>query len=170
MSGEDRQHFPHLIKQTAILPRNSSTLLGPQSRFGDKLLQIWVVCPQNGTAVLKGLEDRHQTTTTGDHRTYGIHKETIQIAIFTNSIWFHLLWSAVIGLSVGQPAMNPWPRTFCLCLTCLLTHLLNFVQGDALSHHTCSTVFSCSHTYVTVKKVSRINIFFIGLCLSSDNA
>ena len=31
------------------------TLLGPQSRFGDKLLRIWVIYPQNGTAVLKGL-------------------------------------------------------------------------------------------------------------------
>ena len=29
--------------------------LEPQSRFGDKLLEIRVVCPQNGTAVLKGL-------------------------------------------------------------------------------------------------------------------
>ena len=27
----------------------------PQSRFGDKLLGNGVVCPQNGTAVLKGL-------------------------------------------------------------------------------------------------------------------
>ena len=32
------------------------TLLGPQSRFGDKLLENWVVCPHNGTAVLKGLK------------------------------------------------------------------------------------------------------------------
>ena len=31
------------------------TPLGPQSRFGDKLLEICLVCPQNGTAVLKGL-------------------------------------------------------------------------------------------------------------------
>ena len=31
------------------------TLLEPQSRFGDKPLQFQVVCPQNGTAVLKGL-------------------------------------------------------------------------------------------------------------------
>ena len=31
------------------------TLLAPQSHFGDKLLKIWLVCPQNGTAVLKGL-------------------------------------------------------------------------------------------------------------------
>ena len=28
--------------------------LEPQSRFGDKLLEIYVVCPRNGTAVLKG--------------------------------------------------------------------------------------------------------------------
>ena len=31
------------------------TLLQPQSRFGDKPLKFQVVCPQNGTAVLKGL-------------------------------------------------------------------------------------------------------------------
>ena len=30
------------------------TILGLQSRYGDKLLRIGVVCPQNGTAVLKG--------------------------------------------------------------------------------------------------------------------
>ena len=29
------------------------TSLGPQSRFGDKLLKICMVCPQNGTPVLK---------------------------------------------------------------------------------------------------------------------
>ena len=33
----------------------SFTLLEPQSRFGDKLLEIWVDCPQNEIAVLKGL-------------------------------------------------------------------------------------------------------------------
>ena len=31
------------------------TPLEPQSRFGDKPLGFQVVCPQNGTAVLKGL-------------------------------------------------------------------------------------------------------------------
>ena len=31
------------------------TLLDPQSRFGGKPLKLQVVCPQNGTAVLKGL-------------------------------------------------------------------------------------------------------------------
>ena len=30
-------------------------LLEPQSRSGDKLPEVSVVCPQNGTAVLKGL-------------------------------------------------------------------------------------------------------------------
>ena len=37
-----------------ILPVNGLTPLEPQSRFGDKLLDIRLVCPQNGTAVLKG--------------------------------------------------------------------------------------------------------------------
>ena len=36
-------------------PPRCLTPLGPQSRFGDKLLGLWMVCPQNGTAVLKGL-------------------------------------------------------------------------------------------------------------------
>ena len=31
------------------------TLLEPRSRFGDNPLKFQVVCPQNGTAVLKGL-------------------------------------------------------------------------------------------------------------------
>ena len=31
------------------------TLLGPQSRFGDKFLGTKLVCPLIGTAVLKGL-------------------------------------------------------------------------------------------------------------------
>ena len=38
---------------TAVL--EGLTLLEPQSRFGNKLLGIRVVCPQNGTAFLKGL-------------------------------------------------------------------------------------------------------------------
>ena len=40
-----------------IAPRAPLTLLGllvPQPYFGDKLREILVVCPPNGTAVLKG--------------------------------------------------------------------------------------------------------------------
>ena len=33
-----------------------STLIGLHSRFGDKLLRNWLVCPHNGTAVLTALE------------------------------------------------------------------------------------------------------------------
>ena len=43
------------------------TLLGPQSRFGGKLLELWVVCPQNGTAVLKGLSEQVEVPN-GFHR------------------------------------------------------------------------------------------------------
>ena len=35
------------------------TPLEPQSRLGTKLLEIWLVCSQNGTAVLKGLRPEH---------------------------------------------------------------------------------------------------------------
>ena len=36
-------------------PQQFLTLLEPQSRFGDKPVNFQLVCPQNGTAVLKGL-------------------------------------------------------------------------------------------------------------------
>ena len=36
------------------------TLLEPQSRFGDKAVRFQAVCPQNGTAVLRGLK-RYQS-------------------------------------------------------------------------------------------------------------
>ena len=36
-------------------PGQHLTPLEPQSRFGDKPVKFQVVCPQNGTAVLKGL-------------------------------------------------------------------------------------------------------------------
>ena len=39
----------------SIMPSYTLTPLEPQSRFGDKLFKFQVVCPQNGTAVLKGL-------------------------------------------------------------------------------------------------------------------
>ena len=42
------------------LLRDTLTLLKPQSRYGifwDKLLEIWVVCPQNRNAVLKGIKE-----------------------------------------------------------------------------------------------------------------
>ena len=38
------------------------TRLEPQSRFGDKALEICLVCPHNGTAVLKGLTGIQQYT------------------------------------------------------------------------------------------------------------
>ena len=36
--------------------RSMITLLEPQSRFGDRPVKFQVVCPQNGTAVLKGVK------------------------------------------------------------------------------------------------------------------
>ena len=44
-----------LRPRTALYCGDELTPLEPQSRFGDKLLEIRVECPQNGTAVLKGL-------------------------------------------------------------------------------------------------------------------
>ena len=42
------------IYQVSIYLSIYLTLLVPQSRFGDKLLRIWMHCLQNGTAVLTG--------------------------------------------------------------------------------------------------------------------
>ena len=43
---------------TAVL--NGLTLLEPKSRFGDRPVKFQVVCPQNGTAVLKGLSENKE--------------------------------------------------------------------------------------------------------------
>ena len=43
------------------------TPLEPQPRFGDKLLEIRLVCPQNGTAVLKGLRVTINTVNSTDY-------------------------------------------------------------------------------------------------------
>ena len=45
---------PRLLK-LIMLSDDNLTISGPQSRFGDKLLKFSMVCPQNGIAVLKGL-------------------------------------------------------------------------------------------------------------------
>ena len=47
--------MPCLDSLSSVSAFVSSTPLEPQSRFGGKLLEIGLVCPQNGTAVLKGL-------------------------------------------------------------------------------------------------------------------
>ena len=47
---------PRVIAHALLCPFRHARLtrLEPQSRFGDKPLKFQVVCPQNGTAVLKG--------------------------------------------------------------------------------------------------------------------
>ena len=45
----NRETYPNTVSCCVL------ALVRVQSRFGDKLLGIWLVCPQNGTAVLKGL-------------------------------------------------------------------------------------------------------------------
>ena len=58
---------PNLETYVYVTDKYSSILgltpLEPQSRFRDKLLEIWVVCSQNGTAVLKGLTNAVTTDT-----------------------------------------------------------------------------------------------------------
>ena len=48
----------YLVPGTIFRMRSYLTPLEPQSRFGDKLLEIWIVFPENGTAVLKELKVR----------------------------------------------------------------------------------------------------------------
>ena len=50
-----------MSKKNIRLPSDGLLLtpLEPQSRLGTKLLEIRLVCPQNGTAVLKGLRGTH---------------------------------------------------------------------------------------------------------------
>ena len=82
------------------------TLLEPQSRCGDKPLKFQVVCPQNGTAVLKGLIGPMEHT----KKLPGIY-----FPILTDNVRSYLLWSPVIvqvgalfvGAGVRQPTAIP---------------------------------------------------------------
>ena len=53
------------VRTACVPPTWPSTVLGPQSRFGDKSLKFQVVGPQNETAALKGL--RRERVITGGH-------------------------------------------------------------------------------------------------------
>ena len=54
-SQQSARFFWSWENETAVAGLFLLTLLEPQSRFGDKPLKFQVVCPQNETAVLKGL-------------------------------------------------------------------------------------------------------------------
>ena len=56
-NGEETFGVPNTGIPFSLI-RAPLTFLEPQSRFGDKPLKLQVVCPQNGTAVLKGLMGR----------------------------------------------------------------------------------------------------------------
>ena len=60
-SSRDQYEGESLLRD----PGSDLTLLEPQSRFGDKPLTFQVVCPQNGTAALKGLTTTQYSTMTG---------------------------------------------------------------------------------------------------------
>ena len=65
--GNRVENFAIRKKGQPYKPVRNLILLGPQSRFGDKILVIRMVCPQNGTAVLKG--SRGETWQTGNRST-----------------------------------------------------------------------------------------------------
>ena len=52
----------YLLRGTILTP------LEPQSRFGDKIVKFQVICPQNATAVLRGLNRTYDT-----HKTYQVY-------------------------------------------------------------------------------------------------
>ena len=68
------------------------TPLEPQSRFGDKLLEVREVCPQNGTAVLKGLTIG--TYKGGLRETAGLR--ICQVLIFARALLFFVFSIAII--------------------------------------------------------------------------
>ena len=59
MHGRSRMRRPTIEVHPNFSEALCLTPLEPQSRFGDKLLEIRLVCPQNETAVLKGVKELH---------------------------------------------------------------------------------------------------------------
>ena len=57
-NGGLNSHTTGTLKCGSVVSSNILGLLRPQSRFGDKPLELNVFCPRNGTGVLKGLRYR----------------------------------------------------------------------------------------------------------------
>ena len=93
------------------LQRGNSTLLGPQSRLGDKVLIIWVVCPHNGSAVLTGLTVAKVTT---------MATATARLGGVIQSLVSESQWLKQGVVRYGRNMTLPPTRTYCRGLTLLL--------------------------------------------------
>ena len=80
------------------------TPLEPQSRFGDKLLKIWVVCPQNGTAVLKAFGRAHLAVAT----TYGPTITRARLTYMQRGLNWNLIVTPTAICLERRPICHSW--------------------------------------------------------------
>ena len=118
--GNGATAFCHLQNLNTIIIL--LTPLGPQSRFGGRLLEIWMVCPQHGTtAVLKGLT------------TYGRGARHIVSSSFCFQFFFSFDLSSLFLFSLLMfPFVSQFHKMCSLCLSYLLPVLIVWWHGIAL--------------------------------------
>ena len=82
----------------------SITHLGLQSRFGDELRRIRVACPQNGTAILKGLKRKQETTHAVIVLTAGVvvTKQELVAVVVSAPAWLLATSKRHLGLDLHQ--------------------------------------------------------------------
>ena len=90
--------IPHISSFYMLL-----TLLGPQSRFRDKPLRIWMVWPQNWTAVLIGLRGtvicaKFRRVFRNDGTVLVIITNNIMLAIRQCATGMLLIYGRIVGL------------------------------------------------------------------------
>ena len=93
------------------------TLLEPQSRFGDTSLGIRAVCPQIGTAALKGLKGIAGPRRHNSHGTTLLKKQ----------LFSTLEWANNRAMTVVEPKLTTLSKSLFLVDTC-------YFKGAQLSH------------------------------------
>ena len=75
------------------------TLLGPQSRFGDKILEIWSGCPQHETAVvLKGLI---RSNNINNNHELMLHKQCRMASMIINLSTIIIMYYTTMSQNIG---------------------------------------------------------------------
>ena len=113
------------------------TLLEPQSRFRDKPVKFGVICPQNGTAVLKGLRPHVMVPLCGS-------------LVFLFFIWppkvYGLCNSSALGKNLQHPSLFQAFYFVLVCSTrCTSYQVRTFFTHESFSYSTgaCIIVYIC---------------------------
>ena len=110
--------------QQSICPVNYQVLthLEPQSRWGDKPLKFQAVCPQNGTAVLKGLNHTCYSLIIFVPGIAFVHAATSTYVRTYRACYSYYIWFSICWLALLVSIYVPWGVSYCCSRGFLFEH------------------------------------------------